>query len=452
MSARLKVKLPAGVAGFKAAQPPDPSLSLGMTVTAGLLAVALCFGSPAFAAPPVVIVGATIHTMGPAGEIKNGAILIEDGTIRAVGANIAIPAGATRIDATGKVITPGLFDSLSRIGLVEVNQVDATADAESDNDRITAALYVADALNPASSLIAINRIEGLTHALVAPEVGKSLIAGQAAVIQLSGADLVLSAPAAMFAVLGETGAEKSGGSRAGAILLLREALADARDWADHRLDWEKGDRRSYALSRLDLEALGPVVRGEIPLIVQAHRASDLLAALRFAKEEKLKLILAGADEGWQVAKEIAAAKVPVLLNPLDDLPGSFEALGATLENAARMKAAGVRIAFATFDAHNARNLRQAAGNAVANGLSWNDALAAMTIEPAKIWGVANRLGSLEPGKEANLVIWDGDPLEVTSFPERVILRGEQIPMHSRQIELRDRYRTLPAGPASPRRP
>jgi imidazolonepropionase-like amidohydrolase len=421
---------------------------------AALLAVfTLIMASSALAAAPIVIVGATIHTMGPAGEIKNGVILIQDGTIRAVGtpgATIAIPAGATRIDAAGKVITPGLFDSLSRIGLVEVNQVDATADAGSDSDRITAALSVADALNPASSLIAINRIEGLTHALVAPEIGKTLIAGQAAVIELSG-DLVLRSPAAMFAVLGETGAEKAGGSRAGAILLLREALADARDWADHRVDWEKGARRSYALSRLDLEALGPVIRGEIPLIVQAQRASDLLAALRFAKEEKLKLILAGADEGWQVAKEIAAANVPVLLNPLDDLPGSFEALGATLENAARMKAAGVRIAFATFDAHNARNLRQAAGNAVANGLPWNDALAAMTIEPAKIWGVADRLGSLEPGKEANLVIWDGDPLEVTSFPERVILHGEQIPMHSRQLELRDRYRTLPASPP-PRRP
>lgn len=411
------------------------------------LAALAFLGSPALAAPPVAIVGATLHTMGPAGEIRNGVIVIQDGMIRAVGPSAAVPAGATRIDAAGKVITPGLFDSLSRIGLVEVNQVDATVDAGSESDRITAALSVADALNPASSLIAVNRIEGLTHALVAPEVGETVIAGQAAVIRLAGADLVLRSPAAMFAVLGEAGAEKAGGSRAAAILLLREALADARDWSEHRADWEKGARRSYALSRLDLEALLPVARGELPLIVQAHRASDLLAALRLAKEEKLKLILAGANEGWQVAKEIAAADVAVLINPLDDLPGSFEALGATLENAARLKAAGVRVAFATFDAHNARNLRQAAGNAVANGLTWNDALAAMTIEPAKIWGLADRLGSLEPGKEANLVIWDGDPLEVTSFPEKVFLHGAEIPMTSRQIELRDRYRALPLDPA-----
>ncbi len=417
---------------------------------AGLLLCAVVllgsFGSSAPATgASIAITGGTIHTMGPLGMIRDGVILIEDGTIRAIGpaASVAIPAGASRIDATGKVITPGLFDSLSRIGLVEVNQVEGTADAASDDDRITAALSVADALNPASSLIAINRIEGLTHALVAPQAGASLIAGQAAVIQLTDRDPVLKTPAAMFAVLGETGAAKSGGSRAVAILHLREALADARDWAEHRAEWEKGAHRGYDLSRLDLEALGPVVRGEIPLIVLAHRASDLLAALHLAKEEKLRLILAGADEGWRVASEIATAGVPVLLNPLDDLPASFEALGATLENAARMKAAGVEIAFATFDAHNARNLRQAAGNAVAYGLPWNDALAAMTIEPAKIWGVADRLGSLEPGKEADLVIWDGDPLEVTSFPERVILHGAEMSRNSRQIELRDRYRTLP---------
>ncbi len=416
------------------------------------LLTSLLLGSAAVAAPPVAILGATIHTMGPAGEIRNGTILIENGTIRAIGANVAVPAGATRIEAAGKIVTPGLFDSLTRLGLVEVSQVDGTVDASIENDLITAALNVADGLNPDSSLIPVNRIEGLTHALVAPDAGKSLIAGQAAIIQLGAGEIVLRAPAAMFAVLGEAGAEKAGGSRAGAILLLREALADARDWADHRADWEKGARRSYALSRLDLEALGPVVRGELPLVVLAHRASDLSAALRLAKDEKLKLILAGANEGWRVAAEIAAAGVPVVLNPLDDLPGSFESLGATLENAARLKAAGVRIAFASFDPHNARNIRQAAGNAVAYGLPWHDALAAMTIEPARIWGVADRLGSLEPGKEANLVIWDGDPLEVTSYPERILLRGAEIPLHSRQLELRDRYRTLPGNPAPLRRP
>jgi len=402
--------------------------------------------SPARAADPtgpVALLGARIHTEGPLGTIDNGAVLLEGGKIRAVGATLTLPANVRRIDVSGKVITPGLFDSLSRLGLVEVSQVRGTADAENKEARISAAFRVADAINPASSLIPVNRIEGLTHALVAPEPGTALIAGQAAVIHLGdGPDLVVRAPAAMFVLLGEAGAERAGGSRATALLELREALADARDWGENRDAYDRAGRRAYALSRLDLEALLPVARGELPLLVNCHRASDLRAALALAKEEGLRLILSGAAEGWKVAREIAAAKVPVILNPLDDRPESFEALDATLENAARLAAAGVHVAFASFDAHNGRNLRQGAGNAVAYGLPWDAALAAMTIEPARIWGVADRLGSIEAGKEANLVVWDADPLELTSYPDRVFIHGVEIPQRSRQLELRDRYRKL----------
>lgn len=183
-----------------------------------------------------------------------------------------------------------------------------------------------------------------------------------------------------------------------------------------------------------------MARGEQPLVVAVHRASDIVAVLRLAKQLGLRLILAGVTEGWKVAREIAAADVPVLVEPLDNLPQSFEQLGATLENAARLRAAGVRVAFMNGDAHNARNVRQSAGNAVANGMSWHDALAAMTIVPAGIWGLADRYGSLEPGKDADLVIWDGDPLEVTTFADMVFIRGQEIPMESRQTLLRDRYR------------
>ena len=246
----------------------------------------------------------------------------------------------------------------------------------------------------------------------------------------------------MFAVLGEAGAELSGGSRSAAFLRLREAFQDTLDYAANRKAFDVGERRAYALSRLDLEALIPVVRGELPLVVTVHRASDIEAVLRFAKEWQLKLILAGATEGWMVARQIAEAKVPVLINPLDNLPGSFETLGATLENAARLYKAGVTIAFMTGDAHNARNLKQAAGNAVAYGLPWDAALAAMTSVPARIWGIADHYGTLEPGKDADVVIWDGDPLEVTTFADAVFIRGEAIPMTSRQIELRDRYKDL----------
>lgn len=415
-----------------------------------LVALALAALPQALAAQSLAITGATIHTVGPQGTIKNGSLWIENGKIRAVGANIAIPAGVRRIDARGKVVTPGLFDSVSRIGLVEVSAVEGSADASVEDDRITAAFNVADALNPRSSVIPVNRIEGVTRAVVAPRTGKSLISGQGAIIHFGGPeDYLIRSPVAMFAVLGEHGAGLSGGSRGGSILRLREAFQDALDYAANRKAFEEGERREYALSRLDLEALGPVVKGQLPLVLSADRASDIEAALRLAKELDLKLIVSDAAEGWMVARQLAEAKVPVLINPMINLPGSFEAIGATLENAARLHKAGVTVAFLTGDIHNVRNIKQAAGNAVAYGMPWEAALAAMTAVPARIWGISDRYGTLEPGKDADVVIWDGDPLEVTTFADAVFIRGQEMPMKSRQTELRDRYKDLktPMPPA-----
>lgn len=404
----------------------------------------------ALAAQSLAITGATLHTAGPEGTIKNGSLWIENGKIRAVGANINIPAGVRRIDARGKAVTPGLFDSISRIGLVEVSAVEGSADASVEDDRITAAFNVADAFNPRSSVIPVNRIEGVTRAIVAPRTGNSLISGQGALIHFGGPEnYLVRSPIAMFAVLGEHGAGLSGGSRGGAILHLREALQDALDYAENRKAFEQGERREYALSRLDLEALGPVVKGQLPLVLSADRASDIEAALRLAKDFNLKLIVSDAAEGWMVARKLAAAKVPVLINPMINLPGSFETIGATLENAARLHKAGVIVAFLTGDVHNSRNIKQAAGNAVAYGMPWEAALAAMTSVPARIWGIADQYGTLEPGKDADVVIWDGDPLEVTTFADAVFIRGQEIPMKSRQTELRDRYKDLnqPMPPA-----
>ena len=402
---------------------------------------AACGVTGPLSAETIAITGGKLETMGPAGTVPNGTVLIVDGRISAVGVGIPIPGEARRIDAHGRVVTPGLFNSLTRLGLVEVSAVEGTADSEVKSDRITAAFDVAEALNPRSTLIAVNRIDGLTRAVVAPSAGNSLIAGQGAVIHLGApADLLVRERVAMFAFLGERGAELTGGARSAAILRLREVLQDAADFAANRKAFEAGDRREYSLSRLDLEALVPVVRGELPLVVTADRASDIVAALRLAKELKLRLILAGVAEGWMVAGEIAAADVPVLVEPLDNLPSSFEQLGATIANAARLRTAGVRVAFMNGEAHNARNVRQSAGNAVANGMTWHDALAALTTVPASIWGIADRYGSLEPGKDADLVIWDGDPLEVTTYADVVLIRGVEIPMESRQTLLRDRYR------------
>ena len=415
------------------------------------LALLLSLLSLAARAEVVALTGATVHTMGSAGTIENGTVVIENGRIRAVGKDVAVPSGARRIDARGKVVTPGLFDSMSRIGLVEVSAVEGSNDAGVDGDRYTAAFNVADGLNPRSTLIPIQRtLGGLTRTLVMPSNGDTLIGGQGALIHLGTeqGDYLLRSPAAMLAVLGEGGAQRVGGARGAAMLRLREVIQDALDYAKNRTAFESGDRRAYSLSRLDLEALQPVVRGEMPLVVGVERASDIEALLRLAKEYRLKLVLADAVEAWMVADQIAAAKVPVLVNVLNNLPASFERLGATLENAARLQKAGVTFAFMTGDAHTAYNLRQAAGNAVAYGLPWDDALAAMTSVPAHIWGISNRYGTLEPGKEADLVIWDGDPLEVTSFPTAVFIRGREVPMNSRQLELRDRYKDL-QGPMPP---
>ena len=195
-------------------------------------------------------------------------------------------------------------------------------------------------------------------------------------------------------------------------------------------------------SRLDLEALQPVLKGQVPLAIQANRASDLLAAIRLAGEFKVRLVLIGASEGWTVAAQLAAARVPVVVKPLTNIP-TFESLNATLENAARLSRAGVAVALASFDTQNSRNLRQEAGNAIANGMDRDAALEAVTLAPARLWGVADRVGSIEVGKDADLVIWSGDPFELTGGAEHVFIKGIEVPRDTRQTQLLERYRRLP---------
>ncbi|MGI9292447.1 MAG: amidohydrolase family protein, partial [Pseudomonadales bacterium] len=295
---------------------------------------------------------------------------------------------------------------------------------------------------PRSTLIPINRIEGITRALVAPtsmEEG-SHIAGLGAVIHLGGGDDYLDRRhAALFADIGEVGAVLAGGSRASAILQLRELLQDAQDYSANKLAYEGRGRRTYAAKRLDLEALESVLQGKTPLVLNVNRASDIEAALRLARDFELRLIVAGGAEAWMVAAKITAQNVPVILDPTLNLPSRFETLGARLDNAALLHKAGVTIAFATAESHNSRNLKQAAGNAVANGLPHEAALEALTVNPARIYRIADNFGSVAPGKDADIVIWGADPLEVTTFAEQVFIRGREIAMISRQTLLRDRY-------------
>jgi imidazolonepropionase-like amidohydrolase len=427
---------------------------LSLTLTACVIALQAATGSDAQTAGAgrqdgtIAITGARIHVVsGP--TIDRGAVVIADGKIAAVGANVQIPPNARVIDAAGKVVTPGFLDSATQIGVVEIPlSADGTADQSTTDRGASAAFNVVDAFNPNSTILPVTRVEGVTRAVVMPAGTGHVLGGQAAVIDLSGAHApasVRKSPAAMVALLGEAGAAVAGGSRASAMLRLREALHDARDYQQHRAAYDAAQRRAYSLSRLDLDALAPVVRGETPLAVYANRASDLLAALRLADDFKLRVILVGAAEGWMVADEIARRKVPVIVKPLTNLP-NFDSLGATLENPSRLAKAGVTIALSTFDTHNARNLRQEAGNAVAYGLDREAALAAVTLAPARIWGVADTYGSIEVGKEADLVVWSGDPFELTTSAEQVFIRGREAPKDTRQRQLLDRYRDLRTMP------
>lgn len=416
----------------------------------------MALGLAALAALParadtIAITGGTVYTLGPAGKIEHGTVIIKDGKIAAVGADLAVPAGARVIDATGKVVTPGIIDPQSQFGVDEVDQVNETQDQALTSTRYSAAFDVAEGINPRSVLIPVNRVEGVTRAVVAPNSGTSVFAGRGAVISLMGEDgYLLKDPVALFVTLGEAGKKLAGGARSGSLLVLREALQDARDYGANRAAYDKAGRRAYSLTRMDLEALQPVVNGQMPVVVSVDRASDIQAVLKLAAEFKLRLVISGGAEAWMVADDLAKAKVPVILNPTRDLPEAFESLNATLEDAARLQKAGVLIAFETGDSHKSWNVKQMAGNASANGLPWLEAVKAITVNPARIYGLDKSVGTLETGKDADLVVWSGDPLELTTFADAVFIRGRAAPMTDRQMELRDRYMPYVKGtPALP---
>jgi imidazolonepropionase-like amidohydrolase len=370
-------------------------------------------------------------------------VLVRDGRIVAVGVDVEIPDNAERLDATGYVLTPGLIDVGSVLGLSEVGAVDDTRDyAFGADDPIRAAFDVVDGINPNSSLVPVNRLLGVTTALTSPSGG--LIAGRAAMIDLAGAsvDEMLVRPRA--AMIASFDAAAAGGARGGVSLRLREVLEDARFWRDNRAAFDRGAARTLAASRLDLEALQPVLAGEIPFVVRVDRASDIEAVLRIAADYGLDLVIRSGAEAWMVADDLAAADVPVILSPLTNAPSSFARLGARFDNAALLNAAGVRVILTSFETHRAGDLTWQAGNAVRAGLDWADALTSVTLTPAAVFGIGEDYGSIGAGMVANLVVWSGDPFELSSRPVHVMIRGELMPNTSRQRELLERYRDLGA--------
>jgi imidazolonepropionase-like amidohydrolase len=388
-----------------------------------------------------------IYTLGPQGTISNGDVLIQNGKITAVGQNIAAPPGATIIDAKGKPVTPGLMASWTQVGIQEIELVAETNDSKPNTNLDTAAYDVADAINPASTEIPIARIRGVTRSLTAPANCTSVFCGTAAVIHLGlGNDIVVKRNAGVLAEFEPAGGAGQTDSRPDIWAKFRETMEDARDYCGQRAGYHRPggyrDQRSY---RIDLDALCPVIQGHERLMAHAERASTIRQIVQYAKDNHLNLVLVGANEAWLVAKELAAAKVPVVIDNNINLPASFSYLNATLKNAARLDEAGVMVVFQPQNddpAQYARTITQIAGNAVANGMNWDHALAAITKNPAAVWDIAANYGTLETGKDADVVVWDGDPLDVTSAPTAVFIKGQQMPMVSRQTLLRDRYHDL----------
>lgn len=412
--------------------------------TLALLAVAL----PVFA-ETTAIVGGKVHTVGPQGTLENATILIENGRIQAVGTGIDVPGGATTIDASGKIVTPGLFSPVGRLGLVEVGSSAGPVDSEQRGEMFTAGFDVADAYNPRSTLVAVNRIEGVTRAAITPspaypdDAGSygHVLSGLAAVVNLGDDDVLDRRGAAMVVTLGESGSAFAGGTRTGAWLVLRNALDEALDYRDHKGDFERGMRRDYMHSIADLEAMQSALTGATPMLVNINRASDIEILIRLAAEYGIRPVIVGGAEAWMLAGEIATAGIPVILGPAQNLPGNFDSLNARRGNANILIEAGVTVAFADSLSltHNARNITQSAGNAVGDGLDWDAALRAITLSPAEIYGVSDEVGSLEVGKAADVVIWPADPFELSTYPDQVLINGEAVPMKSRQTLLRDRY-------------
>jgi imidazolonepropionase-like amidohydrolase len=433
------------------------------------------------AAETIAITNGTVALGDGSEPIPGGTVLIRDGRIVAAGGmRFKLPADTQVIDATGKWVTPGIVAGFSRLGLSEV---DLGAEGSSDtsaNGPFSAALDVVPSINPLSSTISVNRADGVTRAIVAPSTGRSIFAGQGAVID-TGADMdaVTAARRFQFVELGESGADTAGGSRSSAYALFRNALreagqlsrslppiqggragqADQRDVPvirDPNESRTENARRNedVLLTRFDAAALVPVLQGRQYLLVHVERASDILNVLGLKREfPRLKLVLVGASEGWTVAEQIARSGVPVIASPVNDLPASFEQLAATQSNVGRMLGAGVRVSIGTIDDNDTRNLfaqRQYAGNLVAllkipgaTGVRWGEALALITSRPAEAIGMGGELGSLAAGRRADVVIWSGDPLEGSSAAEQVYIDGVRQPLATRQSKLLDRYRYLP---------
>ena len=401
-------------------------------------------------AAAIAVIHATAWPMTGHGKIDNATVVIRDGKVASVEAGGAAPADARIVDAHGAVVTPGLMNPATQLGLVETGQADETNDMATSNNGLGASFDIQYALNANSVLLPVARADGLTRAVTYPSgSGSAPFTGQAAVIDLNGgSDILDAAQVALYAQVGSASLSGAGGSRAGQWQLLRNALSDAHDAmvadGDHGHHDHPHDHQGH-----DQQAMMRVLDGTVPLVILAQRESDLRQAAALSRDFNIRVVVMGADEAWRCADALAAAHVAVVLDPMDDLPISFDQIGARLDNAAILDKAGVKTAFYSsgntiYLSYNAGlGMREAAGLAVANGLDYEHALTAITRNPAEIFGIAGHYGTLAPGMDADLVVWDGDPLEPSSAPIKVFVKGVEASLVTRQTQLRDRYYPAP---------
>lgn len=377
------------------------------------------------------ITGASVHTPKGARDVD---VLVRSGEIKRVGRDLLAPEGCELVDGSEGVLTYGLTDVDTKMGLVEVGMEDATHEFGGGHP----SYRVVDGYDPRSSLIPIARQGGLTSAIAVPSGGG--LRGVSAWVDLAGAtqdEAIVDPDIAVHAALGDHAAATLG--------TLRVQLEDARTYGRARSAYERDQLRELSLPRADLEALQPVLAGTLPLVIEVDKASEIEALLRFADEQGLRVIVRGGVEAWALAEELAEAEVPVILDPMIYGPRSFAQLQARPDNAALLHAAGVEVLFSTGSAHNGRELRHLAGNAVREGLPHDAAIDAITAAPARVFEVDGR-GTIEADQVANLVLWDGDPLELRTQATWLMIGGEVLPLSSRHTALRDRYLELPGSP------
>lgn len=387
----------------------------------------------------VAIVNAKAWTLTDDAAVDNATIVITDGKISSLSAGAPAPAGMRVIDAGGKPVTPGLMHPATRLGLIEVSSATETVDHAAKVGAPGAGFDVQYAINANSTLIDLARADGVTRALTYPSSSNTApFAGAASLLHLfDGGEVVEQARVGVFVTISNRSATSTVGSRAAQWQLLRTALDTAKTVSKPTIPTTLSAPRTP-----DAIALESVVQGKTPLAISTNRESDLRQAIKLAQDYDIRVVIIGGVEAWRVADQLAAAKIAVIVDPMSNLPASFDELGARLDNPAILRKAGVTVAMSLdgVQSYNAGlSIREGAGLAVANGLSYVDGLRSIISAPAEIWGVADKHGTLAQGCDGDVVIWDGDPLEPSAAPTAVLIQGREVSLTTRQTELRDRY-------------